>query len=179
TACTRALPVLYLVEDNGYAISTPVEAQTPGGDISRVVEHFPGIQVYRCDGTDYLASDETMGEAVAHVRARKGPALVHARVVRPYSHSLSDDEKLYKTKEERETEARRDPIVRLRDLIVSEALASAEELTELLGDVEREVNAAAEQALAAPKPERDTATRYVFSPAVDPTSSAFETDPAP
>ncbi|HKC57053.1 MAG TPA: dehydrogenase E1 component subunit alpha/beta [Vicinamibacterales bacterium] len=179
TACVRSLPVLYLVEDNGYAISTPVEVQTPGGDLSRVVESFPGLKVFRCDGTDYLASDDTMRDAVAHVRARKGPALVHARVVRPYSHSLSDDEKLYKTKEERDAEARRDPIVRLRDLILAEALASGEELARLLGDVEREVNAAADQALAAPKPEPDTATLYVFSPTVDPTSSAFETAPAP
>ena len=179
TACTRSLPVLYLVEDNGYAISTPVEVQTPGGDVSRLVASFPGLQVYRCDGTDYLASFDTMHEAVAHVRSRKGPALVHAKVVRPYSHSLSDDEKLYKTKEEREAEARRDPIVRLRDLILSEELASAEELAKLLGDVEREVNAAAEQALAAPKPGPDTADRYVFSPTVDPTSSQFETEPAP
>jgi 2-oxoisovalerate dehydrogenase E1 component len=179
TACTRSLPVLYLVEDNGYAISTPVEVQTPGGDVSRLVTNFPGLQVYRCDGTDYLASVDTMRDAVAHVRSRKGPALVHAKVVRPYSHSLSDDEKLYRTKEERDAEARRDPIVRLRDLILSEELASAEELAKLLGDVEREVNAAAEQALAAPKPEPETAARYVFSPTVDPTSSEFETEPAP
>jgi 2-oxoisovalerate dehydrogenase E1 component len=179
TACTRSLPVLYLVEDNGYAISTPVEVQTPGGDVSRLVTNFPSLQVYRCDGTDYLASFDTMREAVAHVRSRKGPALVHAKVVRPYSHSLSDDEKLYKTKEEREAEARRDPVVRLRDLILSEELASAEELAKLLGDVEREVNAAAEQALAAPKPEPETAARYVFSPTVDPTSSEFDTEPAP
>jgi 2-oxoisovalerate dehydrogenase E1 component len=179
TACVRNLPVIYLVEDNGYAISTPVEVQTPGGDLSRVVESFPGLKVYRCDGTDYLASDETMRDAVAHVRARKGPALVHAKVVRPYSHSLSDDEKLYKTKEEREAETRRDPLVRLRDLILSEELASNEELSQLLADVEREVNEAADQALAAPKPEPETATRYVFSPTIDPTSSAFETKAAP
>ncbi|HTI40959.1 MAG TPA: thiamine pyrophosphate-dependent enzyme, partial [Vicinamibacterales bacterium] len=178
TACTRNLPVLYLVEDNGYAISTPVEVQTPGGDLSRVVSGVPNLQVYRCDGTDYLASFDTMREAVAHVRSRKGPALVHAKVIRPYSHSLSDDEKLYKTKEEREAEARRDPIVRLRDLILSEELASAEELAQLTGDVEREVNEAVERALAAPKPEPDTAARYVFSPDVDPTSAQFETDPA-
>jgi 2-oxoisovalerate dehydrogenase E1 component len=179
TACTRNLPVLFLVEDNGYAISTPVEVQTPGGDLSRVVSGFDGLQTYKCDGTDYLASLDTMGEAVAYVRSRRSPALVHAKVIRPYSHSLSDDEKLYKTKEERESEARRDPIVRLRDLILSEELASAEQLAELARDVEREVNAAAEQALAAPKPEPETASRYVFSPTVDPTSSAFETEPAP
>ena len=179
TACTRSLPVLYLVEDNGYAISTPVEVQTPGGDLSRVVEAFPGLQVYRCDGTDYIASYDTMREAVAHARSRKGPVLVHAKVVRPYSHSLSDDEKLYKTKEEREAEARRDPLVRMRELLLSEELASDEELTTLLGDVEREVNAAAEQALAAPKPEPQTASRFVFSPTVDPTSPAFATEPIP
>jgi 2-oxoisovalerate dehydrogenase E1 component len=179
TACTRSLPVLYLVEDNGYAISTPVEVQTPGGDLSRVVEDFPGLQVYRCDGTDYIASYDTMREAVAHARSRKGPVLVHAKVVRPYSHSLSDDEKLYKTKEEREAEARRDPLVRMRELLLSEEVASDEELTQLLGDVEREVNAAAEQALAAPKPEPETASFFVFSPTVDPTSPAFATEPTP
>ena len=179
TACTRSLPVLYLVEDNGYAISTPVEVQTPGGDLSRIVENFPGLEVYRCDGTDYIASYDTMREAVAHARSRTGPALVHAKVVRPYSHSLSDDEKLYKTKEEREAEARRDPLVRMRELLLSEELASDEELAQLLGDVEREVNAAAEQALAAPKPEPETASFFVFSPTVDPTSPAFATEPTP
>jgi 2-oxoisovalerate dehydrogenase E1 component len=179
TACTRSLPVLYLVEDNGYAISTPVEVQMPGGDLSRIVEHYPGLQVYRCDGTDYLASLDTMREAVAHVRARKGPALVHARVIRPYSHSLSDDEKLYKTKEERESEAKRDPLLRMRELLVSEELASDAQLQSMLAEVEREVNEAAEQALAAPKPEPETATRFVFSPDVDPTSAPFATEPAP
>ncbi|HVZ21759.1 MAG TPA: thiamine pyrophosphate-dependent dehydrogenase E1 component subunit alpha, partial [Vicinamibacterales bacterium] len=112
-ACTRALPVVFLVEDNGYAISVPVEVQTPGGDISRVVEGFPGLRVFTCDGTDYLASHRTMRDAVAHARARKGPVLVHATVVRPYSHSLSDDEKLYKTPAERAEEAKRDPIAKL------------------------------------------------------------------
>ncbi len=179
TACTRNLPVVYLIEDNGYAISTPVEVQTPGGDLSRVVESFPGLRVFRVDGTDYLASFDTMRDASAHVRSRKGPALVHAKVIRPYSHSLSDDEKLYKTKEEREAEARRDPIVRLRDLILRDELASADQLAQLAGDVEREVNAAAEQALAAAKPTADTASLYVFSPTVDPTSTDFETPPAP
>jgi 2-oxoisovalerate dehydrogenase E1 component len=179
TACMRMLPLLYLVEDNGYAISVPVEAQTPGGDISRLVEHFPGLRVYRCDGTDYLASYRTLGDAVAHVRSRQGPALVHATVIRPYSHSLSDDEKLYKTAAEREAEARRDPLVRMRHLLTSEGLATDDDLADLLAAVEREVSAAAERALEAPKPSPDTAGLYVFSPAVDPTSDAFAADPQP
>src|SRR5262245_33935297 len=110
TACTRSAPILYLVEDNGYAISVPVEVQTPGGDISRLVESFANLKVLRCDGTDFLESYRTLGEAVDWVRHERKPAFVHAKVVRPYSHSLSDDERLYKTNEEREAEARRDPI---------------------------------------------------------------------
>ena len=179
TACTNTLPVLYLCEDNGYAISVPVEVQTPGGDISRLVEHFPGLRAFRCDGTDYLASYRTMGEAVAHVRARGGPAFVHASVIRPYSHSLSDDEKLYKSAAEREAEARRDPLLRMRHYLKTEGLATDDDFADILASVEREVNAAAEQALAAPKPEPDSATLYVFSPEVDPASSAFATEPQP
>src|ERR1700716_1944696 len=93
TACTKHLPVLFLVEDNGYAISVPVEVQTPGGDISRLVRGFPGLHVDSIDGTDFFASLRAMRDATAYVRARRGPAFVHARVIRPYSHSLSVDEK--------------------------------------------------------------------------------------
>jgi 2-oxoisovalerate dehydrogenase E1 component len=177
TACTRKLPVLFLVEDNGYAISVPVEVQTPGGDISRVVEHIPNLRVFRCDGTDYLASHRTMRDAVAHLRARKGPVLVHATVVRPYSHSLSDDEKLYKTPAEREAEARRDPLVRMRNFLKEEGLVTDAELAQILASIERELAQAADAALAAPKPEPETAALYVFSPDIDPTSSAFITEP--
>ena len=77
------VPVLYLVEDNGYAISVPVEVQTPGGDISRLVESFPNLKVLRCDGTDFLDSYRTLGEAVAWVRRERKPAFVHAKVIRP------------------------------------------------------------------------------------------------
>ena len=109
--------MLFLVEDNGYAISVPVEVETPGGDISRLVRSFPGLHVESVDGTDFLASLRAMREAAAYVRARKGPALVHAHVIRPYSHSLSDDERLYKTPAEREAEARRDPITRFAEFL--------------------------------------------------------------
>ena len=179
TACVRKLPVLFLVEDNGYAISVPVEVQTPGGDISRIVESFVGLRVFRCDGTDYIASYRTMREAVAHLRGGYGPVLVHATVVRPYSHSLSDDEKLYKTPAEREAEARRDPLVRMRHFLKHEGLAKDEELTEIAASVDQEVNEAAASALEAPTPDPATAADFVFSPDVDPTSDAFATDAAP
>ena len=79
-ACAKQLPVLFLIEDNGYAISVPVEVQTAGGDISRLVRGFPGPHVDSIDGTDFFASLRAMREAAAHVRARKGPAFVHAHV---------------------------------------------------------------------------------------------------
>jgi len=179
TAATKQLPILYLVEDNGYAISVPVDVQTPAGDISRVLDGFPGLRTLRCDGTDYLASYRTMRDAIQHVRSRKGPALVHATVTRPYSHSFSDDEKLYKTPGERESEARRDPLVRMRQLLLVEELATEEELAAILTDVEHDVKVAADEALKAPHPDPETASSFVFSPDIDPTSRRFSTEPRP
>jgi 2-oxoisovalerate dehydrogenase E1 component len=179
TACVRKLPVLFMVEDNGYAISVPVEVQTPGGDISRVVEGFVGLTVFRCDGTDYLESYRTMREAVTHVRAGDGPVLVHASVVRPYSHSLSDDERLYKTPAERESEARRDPLLQMRQLLTRDGVTSDGELEDILKSVEREISEATDQALQAAKPDPATASHFVFSPEVDPASADFESEPAP
>ena len=179
TACVRRLPVVYLVEDNGYAISVPVEVQTPGGDISRIVESFPGLKVLRVDGTDPIASYRVMRDAVGHARERKGPALVHAKVIRPYSHSLSDDEKLYKTSDERAEEAKRDPIPSFAALLKREGLASDADLETIAADVEAEIARATERARAAAKPTRDTATLYVYSPDVDPTSKAFDSPASP
>jgi 2-oxoisovalerate dehydrogenase E1 component len=175
TACVRRLPVVYLVEDNGYAISVPVEVQTAGGDISKLVQSFPGLKVARADGTDVLASYRACREAIDYARARKGPALVHAKVIRPYSHSLSDDERLYKTTAEREEEASRDPLTRFATFLKKEGLADDGLLGRIGEEVDREVNEAADRAIKAPKPTRDTATLYVYSPDVDPTSSVFET----
>jgi 2-oxoisovalerate dehydrogenase E1 component len=174
-ACIKRLPILFLVEDNGYAISVPVEVQTAGGDISRLVRSFPGLHVDSIDGTDFFASLRAMREATDYVRARNGPAFVHARVIRPYSHSLSDDEKLYKPPAEREAEAKRDPIARFTEFLKTQGLATDDELRAMTADVEREVNEAALAALAAPKPAKSTATLWVYSPDVDPSSSAFET----
>jgi 2-oxoisovalerate dehydrogenase E1 component len=178
SACTLKLPLVVLVEDNGYAISVPVEVQTPGGDIARLLASFPDLLVQSVDGTDFLASYRTMSAAVAYARERKGPALVHAKVIRPYSHSLSDDEKLYKTAEERAAEAERDPIRKLATFLVNEEIASEMELKAIVRETEEEVNAAADRAITSEKPSRDSVGLYVYSPDVDPTSSAFDTRPA-
>jgi 2-oxoisovalerate dehydrogenase E1 component len=178
-ACVAKLPVLFMVEDNGYAISVPVEVQTAGGDMSKLVESFPGLKVLRCDGTDFLESYRTAGEALAWCRERQGPALIHAKVIRPYSHSLSDDEKLYKTPAERADEAKRDPITKFAAWLVAEGLATDADLKTMAGEVDAEVNQATDTAIKAAKPARDTAAMYVYSPDVDPTGPDFDTPAQP
>jgi 2-oxoisovalerate dehydrogenase E1 component len=178
-ACTKSLPVLFLVEDNGYAISVPVEVQTAGGDISRLVRSFPGLHVDSIDGTDFFASLRALREAAEYVRSRRGPAFVHARVIRPYSHSLSDDEKLYKPPAEREAEAQRDPIARFTGLLKQNGVATDEELAAVAAEIDQEVNEAAMQALAAPRPKKETAQLWVYSPDVDPSSPRFDTPAQP
>ncbi|HEU4506662.1 MAG TPA: dehydrogenase E1 component subunit alpha/beta [Pyrinomonadaceae bacterium] len=178
TASNLKLPVLILIEDNGYAISVPVEVQTPGGDVSRLVENFPSLYLQRCDGTDPIESLEVMRRAVAYCRQRKGPALVHAKVIRPYSHSLSDDEKLYRPDEERSSEAERDPVKRFGALLIEEGLIDQDGLQKIKDEVDREVNEAADKALASQQPPPETATHFVYSPDVDPTSKDFDTEDA-
>ena len=176
TSCTRRLPVIYLVEDNGYAISVPVEVQTPGGDVSHLVESFPGLRVIRVDGTDVAASFAAMREAAAYARARSGPVLVRAAVTRLYSHSMSDDERAYRSAAERKDEEARDPLKRCAAVLAEHGLATPEELTAIATDVDREIEDAVDRALQEAQPDPATATRYVYSPSVDPASSAFEAE---
>jgi 2-oxoisovalerate dehydrogenase E1 component len=178
-ACLKRLPVVFLIEDNGWAISVPVEAQTSGGSISRLLESFPSLHVVRCDGTDVLESYGAMAGAVQWCRERRGPALVHATVIRPYSHSHSDDEKAYKSRAERAAEAARDPIPAFAAFLVDHEIVSEANLAEIAADVDREVNDAAEVAVRAPKPDPQTAGLYVYSPDVDPTNSSFDRPSTP
>jgi 2-oxoisovalerate dehydrogenase E1 component len=175
-ASNRRLPVLYLVEDNGYAISVPVEVQTAGGSISRLVRTFPDLLVREVDGTDPLASLAVLKEAAAWCRARRGPAFVHAHVIRPYSHSLSDDETLYRPRAEREEDARRDPIVSYARFLIAEGLASEEEMNALRAEVDRDIAEATDTALAAPVPSPESVNLHVYSAEVDPTADAFATE---
>jgi 2-oxoisovalerate dehydrogenase E1 component len=176
TACNLKLPVLYLIEDNGYAISVPVEVQTAGGSISKLVAGFPDLFIEEIDGCDPLASFEAIQRAVSYCRERRGPALVHAHVIRPYSHSLSDDEKLYRPANERDVEAQRDPTRTFAAYLIDENLATEDELKRIAGEVDEEVNRAADEAMSARMPARDSATLYVYSPEVDPTSTQFDTE---
>jgi 2-oxoisovalerate dehydrogenase E1 component len=176
-ACAKKLPLLYLIEDNGYAISVPIEVQTAGGSISKLVRGFPGLHVGECDGTDPFESYAVCKEAAQYCRERRGPALVHAHVTRPYSHSLSDDEKLYKAPEEREEEARRDPISKLALRLVRDGILDQKQIENLEAEVDEEVRAAADRALEAEQPAVESILTNVYSPEIDPTSATFEAQP--
>ncbi|HEU5304626.1 MAG TPA: thiamine pyrophosphate-dependent enzyme, partial [Gemmatimonadales bacterium] len=179
TATNLKLPVVFLVEDNGYAISVPVEVNTPGGSVSKLLTGFPGLFIQEVDGCDPLASYDVLAKAVDYARARKGPALVHARVIRPYSHSLSDDEVHYRPQAERQADAERDPLLRFPKHLLEQGIASQAEVDLIVRQVEEEVQVAAEVALASPQPATDTVYRYVYSPDVDPTSEQFDTEDDP
>ena len=179
TASNLKLPVLFLVQDNGYAISVPVEVQTAGGSISRLVSGFPNLLVRECDGTDVLESWRAGKEVVEHVRAREGPALLHAHVTRPYSHSMSDDERMYRPAAEREEQEERDPLTRTRSLILELGVAGEEELTRLEVEAEAEVGHAAQEAVTHPQPDPSSVLDHLYSDSVDPTGPAFDTESTP
>ncbi|HEX5438847.1 MAG TPA: dehydrogenase E1 component subunit alpha/beta [Gemmatimonadaceae bacterium] len=179
TACALKLPLVYVIEDNEYAISVPIEVQTAGGSISKLVSTFPGLFIQEVDGCDFVASYAAMTKAVAYARKRKGPALVHAHVIRPYSHSLSDDERMYKPDEEREAEAARDPVARFPEWLVAQGVATEQEIERIQSEVDAELLAATDEAMGEPQPGPDTVYYAVYSPDVDPTSEQFDTEDDP
>ncbi|MGB8968511.1 MAG: dehydrogenase E1 component subunit alpha/beta, partial [Candidatus Sulfotelmatobacter sp.] len=171
------LPVIFCVQDNGYAISVPVEIQTAGGSISRLVSGFPNFHFEEVDGTDPVASSAAFQRAVKYCREGHGPAFVHAHVIRPYSHSLSDDERLYRPDSERERDAARDPVSRTQMFLLREGILDEKGINELEKKVDEELQVAVDLALAALPPAPESILQYVYSPDLDPTSASFETQP--
>jgi 2-oxoisovalerate dehydrogenase E1 component len=178
TASNRKLPVIFMIEDNGYAISVPVEVNTPGGNISRLVANFPNFHFEEVDGTDPEASLRAFQRAAEHCRAGLGPAFVHGHCIRVYSHSLSDDDKLYRSAAEREADALRDPIHKMQMRLLRENILTAEQINALEKELEREAAAAAEQALKAPLPELASIEKHVYSEDLDPVRATFATEKA-
>src|SRR5271156_6424465 len=178
TASNARLPVLFVVEDNEYAISVPVEVNTPGGNISRLVANFPNFHFAEIDGTDPVASYFAFQEAVAWCRSGNGPALVHGHVVRPYSHSLSDDDRLYRPASELEADSLRDPLPKFQMRLLREGILDAEAINRLEKQVDEEGRLAAEHALRSPLPEVSSIRKHVYSEDLDPTSPEIATKPA-
>ena len=178
TASNQKLPVIFCVEDNGYAISVPVEVNTPGGNISKLVANFPNFHFAEIDGTDAEACLRAFQAAAAYCRSGRGPAFVHGHCVRHYSHSLSDDDKLYRSAAEREADAMRDPIAKLQMRLLREGILTEAEINELEQAQDRLVAEAAERALEAPLPKVAEITRHVYSEELDATGSVFDREQA-
>jgi 2-oxoisovalerate dehydrogenase E1 component len=178
SASNRKLPLIFVVEDNEYAISVPVEVQTAGGNISRLVAGFPNFHFEEVDGTDPVETYAAFVRSVAYCRARTGPAFIHAHVIRPYSHSLSDDERLYRPDSERQQDAARDPITRMQMFLLREGILDEKGINRVEKQVEEDLQTAVDQALEAAPPARESVMQYVYSPYLDPTSSRFDTAPA-
>jgi 2-oxoisovalerate dehydrogenase E1 component len=173
-AALTKLPVIFVVQDNGYAISVPVEVQTAGGSISRLVSGFPNFHFEEVDGTDPVASYGAFQRASQYCREGHGPAFVHAHVIRPYSHSLSDDERLYRPDAERERDAARDPVSRTQMFLLREGILDEKGINDLEKKVEEELQVAVDQALAALPPAPESVMQFVYSPDLDPATEAFD-----
>uniref|UniRef100_E6QHT7 Branched-chain alpha-keto acid dehydrogenase E1 subunit (Modular protein) n=1 Tax=mine drainage metagenome TaxID=410659 RepID=E6QHT7_9ZZZZ len=177
TASNQKLPVIFCIEDNGYAISVPVEVNTPGGSISHLVANFPNFYFAEIDGTDPEACHAAFTAAVEHCRAGKGPAFVHGHCVRVYSHSLSDDDRLYRTSAEREADAMRDPLHKLQIRLLREGILTDAEINALEQGIDEEIAAAAARAVEAALPSVASIPRHIYSEDFDPTSASLITEP--
>ncbi len=176
-ACMERLPLLVLIEDNGYAISVPVERQTAGGNVARLLEGFPGLLRMEVDGTNFIESFRTFKQAVEYCRSGRGPALVHASVIRPYSHSLSDDERLYKPKVEREQEAARDPLTTFPEFLIHEGYLDRHALERITRETEAEVAEITQSVLREAPPAKGSAFEFLYSDEIDPRSDVFDVQP--
>jgi 2-oxoisovalerate dehydrogenase E1 component len=161
TACTLHLPVLYIVADNGFAISVPSSDQAPA-PVSELVSGFRGLQIWKWDGTDYFESRRMGAEAIAHVRAGVGPALIHATVTRPYSHSAADTQAKYRSAAELATETAHDPIDQLEHRLVEAGVITTDEAAEIREKAKATVAEAAREALAAKRPDPSRVLDHVL-----------------
>jgi 2-oxoisovalerate dehydrogenase E1 component len=172
-ATTLQLPLLFYIEDNGYAISVGSELQTPGGDICANLAAFGGLALASGDGTDPAEAAMLVAQAVAHVRAGGGPFLLRLRVPRLSGHSVMDNQ-AYKSAETRSAELARDPLPRLRDYLVP-ALFSADSWDTLAADTEAALRRALADVLEQPKADPAAITRYAFAVPDDPATVGWRT----
>jgi 2-oxoisovalerate dehydrogenase E1 component len=166
TACTLHLPVLFVVADNGYAISVPADDQQPA-PVSELVAGFRGLAIHKMDGRDYFEVRKKGKRAIERVRVGEGPGLIHAIVTRPYSHSLSDDQRKYRTAEELAEEQEYDPIDQLERELIEGQILTEDEAAQIRREAKDVISAAAQAALEAPRPDPATVLDNVTGPAPD------------
>jgi 2-oxoisovalerate dehydrogenase E1 component len=145
-ACIHQLGVIFVIQDNGWAISVPVHEQTAGGSITHMAEGYVGLAVYPVDGGDYVALHEALEAAMQRGRNLEGPSLIVAKVPRIGPHSSSDDPQKYKTDSHFDEDAKQDPIPRFEEWLLREGHITREEIEALREKVKEEIEMAAKQA---------------------------------
>jgi 2-oxoisovalerate dehydrogenase E1 component len=164
TATNLKLPVVFLVEDNGYAISVPREVGTSGDSISRLFGNFPNLLNVEVDGCDPVASVEAAEQALDWCRAGNGPALLHAHVTRLYSHSMSDDDSAYRAQTELDFAQSRCPIDTFRQRLIHNKVAVESDFERIETEVIAEIKRAQKTAEAAPAQDPESIFSQIFSP---------------
>ncbi len=149
-AAREALPVLFVVQNNGYAISVPQGTQT-ASSVRRIAEGF-GVKAVEVDGTSWEEIYAAAPALIERIRGGGGPVLIEAKVVRLDPHSSSDDHRKYRSGEELRAAAERDPLARLERELREAGRLTAEEAARVREEVKQEVERAAEAADARPEP---------------------------
>ncbi len=163
-ACLRRQRILFVVEDNGYAISVPTDDAIAGGSVSRLLKGIPGLTIIEVDGSDFFGTFEAVGQAVKGLRSGEyAPVLLHAHVTRPHSHTVSDDQTLYRSRRELEEEQARDVLARYRAHLLSHGVATEAELAEIEKRVQQNVTQIARETLSAPPPAAQEASTHLLS----------------
>jgi 2-oxoisovalerate dehydrogenase E1 component len=173
-ACLHQLSVIFVVQDNGWAISVPTKEQTAGGTIVTMARGYTGLSVFDIDGCDYEQVSAALSNAVEKGRAQLGPSLIVAKVPRIGAHSSSDDPSKYKNRDQLDEEKTRDPIPRFEAWLIEMDLATQDELTALRERTFQQIEEAAVAADQIPFPEASTVTDHVFKAYEEERSSAPE-----
>lgn len=160
-ATTQKLPYLFFIEDNAYGISTTSDFQTPGRNIAKNLASFTNLKIYDCDGTEPEEAAEDISDAVSYVRQWKGPALIRLSIPRLSGHSFVDTQ-AYKGEALLKKERSNDPLPKLEKYITKNVI-SKKEWDALVAEVEQEVAAARDRAIASPVPDPGTVLEHVFS----------------
>lgn len=175
-ATREKAPVIFLVENNGYAISVPLSDQRPSGSVLELGKGYPGLLSLAVDGCDFIASFDIFKRAVTHARLGQGPCLIDASVVRLLPHSSSDDDKKYRNALDLEKEKSRDPISLLKDFLLTNKIATAKQISIIDDEVHEAVEKAAAQAEQAAMPTRDSAMNFVWSDESEPVENEVKLD---
>jgi len=171
-SCIHKLPILFVIQDNGWAISVPRSEQTAGGSIVKMARGYEGLEVHDIDGCDYLETTQSLRKAVHKARSGNGPSLIVAKVPRIGSHSSSDDPKKYKTEEMLAEDVSRDPIARFEEWLIAENHFTSSEIADFREEHFQDIERAALLADQIPFPKRESAGARVFAEASLPASIA-------